>query len=151
LRALSNPRGAKAFEFADEISLLDSDVDLTAGADGDIFADALSAAETRLTAPIAVWEAVAGLVKEYPLSVREARAKVADFLAIAGINTVALGSSELAVAIDAYDQFGKGRHPARLNMGDCFAHAAARCNGASMLHNDAGFYLTDISSALDNR
>jgi hypothetical protein len=32
-----------------------------AGADGDIFADALSAAETRLTAPIAVWEAVAGL------------------------------------------------------------------------------------------
>ena len=90
-------------------------------ADGDIFADALSAAETRLTSPIAIWEAVAGLVREYALSVREARAKVADFLAIAGINTVALGSSELAVAIDAYDQFGKGRHPARLNMGDCFA------------------------------
>ena len=50
------------FEFADEISLLDSDVDLTAGADGDIFADALSAAETRLTSPIAVWEAVAAKV-----------------------------------------------------------------------------------------
>jgi ribonuclease VapC len=120
-------------------------------ADGDIFADALSAAETRLTSPIAIWEAVAGLVREYALSVREARAKVADFLAIAGINTVALGSSELSVAIDAYDQFGKGRHPARLNMGDCFAYAAARCHGVSMLHKDAGFYLTDISSALDKR
>jgi ribonuclease VapC len=80
----------------------------------------------------------------------EARAKVADFLAIAGINTVAIGPSELAVAIDAYDQFGKGRH-SRLNMGDCFAYAAARCNGASMLHKDDGFYLTDISSALDRR
>ena len=119
--------------------------------DGDVFADALSTAETRLTSPIAVWEAVAGLVKEYALSVREARAKVSDFLAIAGINTVAIGAGELAVAIDAYDQFGKRRHPARLNMGDCFAYAAARCNGASILHKDAGFYLTDIASALDRR
>ena len=120
-------------------------------ANGDVFSDALSTAENRLTSPIAVWEAVAGLVKEYSLSVREARAKVADFLAVAGINTVAIGPSELAVAIDAYDQFGKGRHPARLNMGDCFAYAAARCNGASILHKDDGFYLTDAASALDKR
>jgi uncharacterized protein with PIN domain len=36
-------------------------------------------------------------------------------------------------------------------MGDCFAYAAARCHGVSMLHKDAGFYLTDISSTLDKR
>ena len=120
-------------------------------ADDDVFADALSTAETRLTPPIAVLEAVAGLVKEYALSVREARAKVSDFLAIAGIKTVTIGPSELAVATDAYDQFGKGRHPALLNMGDCFAYAAARCNGASILHKDDGFYLTDIPSALEKR
>jgi ribonuclease VapC len=118
-------------------------------AEGDVFADALSTAETRLTSPIAVWEAVAGLVKEYALSVREVRTKVADFLAVAGINIIAIGPSELAVAIDACDQFGKGRHPARLNMGDCFAYAAAKCNGASILYKDAGFYLTDAASALD--
>jgi ribonuclease VapC len=120
-------------------------------ADGDVFADALSTAENRVTSPIAVWEAVAGLVKEYALSVREARSKVVDFLAVSGINIVAIGPSELAVAIDAYDQFSKGRHPARLNMGDCFAYAAAKCTGASILHKDAGFYLTDAASALDKR
>jgi uncharacterized protein with PIN domain len=36
-------------------------------------------------------------------------------------------------------------------MGDCFAYAAARCNGAAMLHKDDGFYLTDISSAIARR
>jgi ribonuclease VapC len=120
-------------------------------AEGDVFADALSTAQNPLTSPIAVWEAVAGLVKEYALSVREARAKVADLLAIAKVRTVFVGESELAVALDAYDQFGKGRHPARLNLGDCFAYAVARCNGAVMLHKDDGFYLTDIPSALARR
>jgi ribonuclease VapC len=120
-------------------------------AEGDIFADALSAAQTPVTSPVAVWEAVAGLVKEYALSVREARAKVADFLALAKVRTLSVGESELAVALDAYDQFGKGRHPARLNLGDCFAYAVAKCNGAAILHKDDGFYLTDIPSVLARR
>jgi ribonuclease VapC len=119
--------------------------------EGDVFADALAMAQNPLTSPIAVWEAVAGLVKEYALSVREARAKVTDFLAIAKVRTVFVGESELAVALDAYDQFGKGRHPARLNLGDCFAYAVAKCNGVAMLHKDDGFYLTDISSVLARR
>jgi ribonuclease VapC len=120
-------------------------------AEGDVFADALATAQNPLTSPIAIWESVAGLVKEYALSVPEARAKVADLLAVAKVSTVAVGESELAVALDAYDQFGKGRHPARLNMGDCFAYAVAKRHGAAMLHKDDGFYLTDISSALARR
>jgi ribonuclease VapC len=120
-------------------------------AEGDVFADALAGAQNPVTSPIAAWEAVAGLVKEYALSVREARAKVTDFLTIAKVRTVLIGESELAVALDAYDQFGKGRHPARLNLGDCFAYAVAKCNGAAMLHKDDGFYLTDISLVLAKR
>lgn len=120
-------------------------------AEGDVFADALAGAQNPVTSPIAAWEAVAGLVKEYALSAREARAKVTDFLTIAKVRTVLIGESELAVALDAYDQFGKGRHPARLNLGDCFAYAVAKCNGAAMLHKDDGFYLTDISLVLAKR
>jgi ribonuclease VapC len=49
----------------------------------------------------------------------------------------------------AYDQFGKGRHPARLNLGDCFAYAAAMAESAPLLHRDEGFWLTDIGQALE--
>jgi ribonuclease VapC len=116
-------------------------------AEGDAFADALAAASIRLTSPIAVWESVAGLAREYALSIPEARRKLAEFLAAAEVAVVPLGEAELALALDAYDQFGKGRHPARLNLGDCFAYAAAKARGAPLLHKDAGFWLTDVEQA----
>lgn len=40
--------------------------------------------------------------------------------------------------------FGKGRHPAGLNMGDCFAHACARSLGASILFKGDDFAQTDL-------
>ena len=116
-------------------------------AEGDAFADALAADPVRLTSPLAVWESVAGLAKEYALSIPEARRKVAEFLATAKMSVVSLGEAELEFALDAYDQFGKGRHPARLNMGDCFAYAAAKAHGAALLHEDEGFWLTDVAQA----
>jgi ribonuclease VapC len=115
--------------------------------EGDAFADALAAAPARLTSPIAVWESVAGLAKEYALSIPEARRKVAEFLAAANAIIVPLGERELEFALDAYDHFGKGRHPARLNLGDCFAYAAAKTQGAPLLHKDEGFWLTDAAQA----
>jgi ribonuclease VapC len=116
-------------------------------AEGDAFADALAADPVRLASPLAVWESVAGLAKEYALSIPEARRKVAEFLAVAKVKLVSLGEAELEFALDAYDQFGKGRHPARLNMGDCFAYAAAKAHGAALLHKDEGFWLTDVAQA----
>jgi ribonuclease VapC len=116
-------------------------------AEGDVFADALAAAPVRLTSPIAVWESVAGLAKEYALSIPEARRKVAELLAAANATIVPLGETELEFALDAYDQFGKGRHSARLNLGDCFAYAAAKAQGAPLLHQDEGFWLTDVAQA----
>jgi ribonuclease VapC len=115
--------------------------------EGDAFADTLAAAPIRLTSPIAVWETVAGLAREYALSIPEARRKLAEFLAAAEVAVVPLGETELALALDAYDQFGKGRHPARLNLGDCFAYAAAKARGAPLLRKDEGFWLTDIEQA----
>ena len=54
-----------------------------------------------------------------------------------------------AVALDAYLQFGKGRHPARLNLADCFAYALAKTLDAPLLYKGDDFPLTDIRSALD--
>jgi ribonuclease VapC len=116
-------------------------------AEGDAFADALAAAPVRLTSPIAVWESVARLAKEFALSIPEARRKLAEFLAAADVTLVPLSETELELALDAYDQYGKGRHPARLNMGDCFAYAAAKARGTPLLHKDEGFWLTDAEQA----
>ena len=54
-----------------------------------------------------------------------------------------------AVALDAYLRFGKGRHPARLNLADCFAYALAKSLDAPLLYKGDDFPLTDIRSALD--
>ena len=48
------------------------------------------------------------------------------------------------IALQAYAQFGKGRHPAALNMGDCFAYACARAHGAALLFKGEDFSRTDV-------
>jgi ribonuclease VapC len=48
------------------------------------------------------------------------------------------------VAVEAFDRFGKGRHPAALNMGDCFAYACARQLDAPLLCKGNDFPRTDI-------
>ena len=116
-------------------------------AEGDRFAAILEEAATIVVSPVAVWEAVAGLAKVYALSVPEARRKVAEFLGAGKVETLVIGQTELGLALDAYDQFGKGRHPARLNLGDCFTYAAAKADDAPLLHKDEGFWLTDVRQA----
>lgn len=50
-------------------------------------------------------------------------------------------------AADAFDRFGRGRHPAKLNFGDCMAYAVARVHDAPLLYKGGDFALTDIRAA----
>ena len=50
-------------------------------------------------------------------------------------------------AVDAFDRFGKGRHPAALNLGDCCAYACARQAGVPILYHGDDFARTDIETA----
>ena len=52
------------------------------------------------------------------------------------------------IARQAYIDFGKGRHPAGLNFGDCFAYALAKVTGEPLLFKGEDFRRTDIQSAL---
>ena len=53
------------------------------------------------------------------------------------------------IARQAYRDFGKGSgHPARLNLGDCFAYALARATGESLLFKGDDFARTDVTPAL---
>lgn len=52
------------------------------------------------------------------------------------------------LAADAFVRFGKGRHPARLNYGDCMTYATARVAGQPLLFVGNDFSRTDVASAL---
>jgi ribonuclease VapC len=63
------------------------------------------------------------------------------------VRTVPFGEGHFYAALDAFARFGKGRHPARLNYGDCMAYATARVAGLPLLFVGEDFVRTDIESA----
>jgi ribonuclease VapC len=52
------------------------------------------------------------------------------------------------LARQAFLDFGKGRHPAKLNIGDCFAYALAKATGEPLLFKGEDFSKTDITAAV---
>lgn len=115
--------------------------------DGDELALKLAAAPYRMTSAVAVFETVRALVRVVDMDVPSARRAVMRFLDAAEIGAVEIGDAEREAALDAMDRFGKGRHPARLNMGDCFSYACARTHAAPLLFKGDDFGQTDIEAA----
>lgn len=69
------------------------------------------------------------------------------FLHRAGLKTVPVEDNQVAIARAAFRKYGKGRHPASLNFGDCFAYAAAKATGEPLLFKGSDFPETDIIAA----
>lgn len=65
-----------------------------------------------------------------------------------GIKTVALDQEQAVLAAQAFTRFGKGRHPAKLNLGDCFSYALAKSLNAPLLFKGDDFHRTDIVPAI---
>jgi ribonuclease VapC len=63
------------------------------------------------------------------------------------IEVVPFTLSQASLARDAFHRFGKGRHPAQLNFGDCIAYALAKETGEELLFKGTDFGLTDIAVA----
>lgn len=66
------------------------------------------------------------------------------FLYRAGIDIVAVDQDQAEIARRAWRLYGKGRHPAGLNYGDCFAYALAKATGTPLLFKGNDFSLTDV-------
>lgn len=116
--------------------------------DANALADRLDAERLRLCSAISIWETVAGLCRTYTFSVPSARTAVQSFIELNGLRFVSIGEREFDLAAKAYAEFGKGRHPAALNMGDCFAYACAKANRVALLFKGDDFAKTDIHAAL---
>lgn len=59
--------------------------------------------------------------------------------------TVPLTASHVEVARDAWRRFGRGKHPANLNFGDCCSYALARVSGEPMMFKGDDFSQTDVA------
>jgi ribonuclease VapC len=57
---------------------------------------------------------------------RDARHRLLKFLRVADAEIVPFGTEHFDTAVDAFLRYGKGRHPAGLNFGDCLAYAVSR-------------------------
>lgn len=76
-----------------------------------------------------------------------AMAAVEAELAALGVEIVPVSLTHARLAAGAFARFGRGRHPARLNFGDCLAYALARERNEPLLFKGGDFALTDILQA----
>ncbi|WP_429811238.1 type II toxin-antitoxin system VapC family toxin [Ensifer sp. B1-9] len=65
----------------------------------------------------------------------------------ANVEIVAVDAEQIAVARRAWRSYGKGRHPAGLNYGDCFSYALAKTRSEPLLYKGDDFSRTDIEAA----
>lgn len=106
--------------------------------------DKLRSADTLGIATPTLTEA--GMVLSSRLGV-EPQALLDRFLRDFGVVPVAFGDLHWREALEAFRRFGKGRHPAALNFGDCLSYAAARLAGHPLLFVGDDFPRTDIGVA----
>jgi ribonuclease VapC len=115
--------------------------------DGNELATRLQSAGRRYTSPIAVYEATLGIARIRSGPAPAVRALIDDFIERLQIETVPITEGIGHTALDAFERFGRGRHSARLNMGDCFAYACARDLDVPLLFKGDDFSQTDIAVA----
>lgn len=109
-------------------------------------ADRLDESGTRLWSPLSEWESSMALTKRLGLPLGRARELVGHFALMNEFQLVPIGEREGELAAEAALQYGKrSGHPARLNMGDCFAYACAKANNARLLYKGDDFAQTDLA------
>ena len=105
----------------------------------------LDVAEKAITSPLARWEAVVALFRGREFGWENAQGAVDDLLTAYGVSIVPIEALQGQYALNVFAGYGKGRHPAKLNMGDCFAYACAKTNDARLLYKGDDFAKTDLA------
>ena len=117
--------------------------------DAQTLTDCLQEASAPITSPIAIYEAVTAVARHKQGGIEAARADIQMLLDTVPIAVVAVTLADADEALGAFARFGKGQgHPARLNMADCFAYAAAKNHRVPVLFKGDDFPQTDIATGL---
>lgn len=73
------------------------------------------------------------------------RSLLSDFLREGDIEVIPFGREHYEIAFQAFALYGKGRHRAALNFGDCMSYAVARVAGMPLLYTGNDFSRTDLA------
>src|SRR5579872_363336 len=114
--------------------------------DASAIAARLDQAGKAYTSPVAVYEATLGVARIANAPMASARELLQKFLDEIEAEIVPITLELADGAIAAFARFGKGRHAAGLNMGDCFAYACARHLQVPLLFKGNDFPLTDVEA-----
>lgn len=100
----------------------------------------------RLYCATGAWEAIRAVARKGKVDVIEASETIDMLFRDLGFRLVPTGDIERRIAVEAHRRYGKGTgHPARLNLGDCFAYACAKANNAKLLYKGNDFIHTDLA------
>ena len=108
------------------------------------FNEAIEAAESRVMSVANYGEVSIVIESRYGA---EGLRELDRFVDHAGIELVGVDVGQGKIARDAFSRFGKGRHPAALNFGDCFAYALARILAQPLLFKGDDFVKTDLATS----
>ncbi len=110
----------------------------------DMFVGILEASSSAMCSTVTYVETIMVLTGR---SRRLARSRVDEMFDVFLIKLAPVDRALADAAIRAFEQFGKGRHPARLNLADCFSYALAKSRGLPLLFKGDDFVKTDIIPA----
>lgn len=119
---------------------------ITSEPEASLLAAALAQAEVRHTSPLVRLETSVVLATRLDISPEQAGELFDDFLAEADIEVMAITDEVGRAAVACFAAFGKGRHPARLNILDCFSYTCAKALGAPLLFKGDDFSQTDVEA-----
>jgi ribonuclease VapC len=114
--------------------------------EADAFLKAIVAAETRFISALSLLET--SMVMSGGAARAGAFEHLDAFLIEAGIRVVPFDAEQARIAREAFLRFGKGRHKAGLNLGDCASYAVAKAKQAALLYKGQDFPHTDLVAAV---
>jgi ribonuclease VapC len=107
----------------------------------------LKATKHRHISGMVIYESVLALVRIKGSRNSEALEILDEFVKRYAIKTMDIDRRLSEMALEVFERFGKGNHPARLNMGDCYSYACAKALKQPLLYKGDDFSKTDISKA----
>jgi ribonuclease VapC len=118
---------------------------LFAEADHRLYDDAIEAAPIRLVSAVTRVE-MSCVIEERKGDA--GRAQLERFFALTGAEVVSVTPQHAEIAFGAFRRFGKGRHRAAMNIGDCFSYALAIATDHALLFKGNDFIHTDVRPVL---
>jgi ribonuclease VapC len=109
-------------------------------------ADAIASSQRKYTSPVVRLESAIVLATRLNVPPWQAQMLFEAFKEEADVSEIAISDRIGALAVACFETYGKGRHPAQLNLADCLSYACAKSLDTPLLFKGEDFAKTDINS-----